>query len=146
MCCRTSVISVPREWRDILLIAGFRVNSTHWSREISPGIFVSADENVNKGFPIQIDFSLHPSIAGHSIEDHRVNASSAAIMWKTCMTLAERSRGTITQHALVGDCQVENGGPSRILAHYPDEPLRFENLCMNFQIILLGGVGQEPTS
>ena len=119
-----------------MLIAGFHKDDTgdRWKREMEHGVFIAAEFK-----EVELDFSLYPSIGSHGLEEHRINAASASVMFKVLMTLAERCNGQVFQNSLVGECQVMAGSSSKRIAFYPGEPLRFENLCFQFQEVLLSG-------
>lgn len=139
MCCRSRLHPYPKEWRLIIAIAGFGSpgGGGGFVRRIGESaIFVSESP------PHALHFRLVPSIQSHDLASHRFNAQAAAVLFKTMMTLAERSAGTIVQEALIGDCYTENKVQERILAEYPQKPLLFENLCWGFRAVLGSGVPQ----
>ncbi len=90
-----------------------------------------------------ITFALQPSITTHHQADHDINAARAGIMFETARVLAEKGNGTILQLSLVGYCLQEAGGAQLTLAHYPDQPLMWEHLCLGFRQTLMRGVPQE---
>lgn len=142
MCCRSSVQGIPDSWLFILEIAGFRPlenKPDHYTRNIGENNWVTARHIEEEE---RIRFELWPNIGTHSLEQHQANATSAAVMFKTAMTLAERGNGEMIQEALVAECHAMNGGPSRVLAVYPNIPLTFDRLCLYFQDVLMHGIRQ----
>ena len=158
MCCNTRVdVRLPRdEIASILLIAGFHATQHPplFIREFEPmqterrwmdGTPITENRLVRATIqPYGVSFSLSPSIASHTEEQHALNALGAAIMFKTVMTLAERGGGSARQLLLMADCLRENSSDSRLLADYSIEPpiqLDFANLCLGFRTVLLQGIG-----
>jgi hypothetical protein len=166
MCCAATIYPAPENWPEVLRLAGFlpapnttpltlaaryalaryalaRYAPLHdWLREVADGRLVLVV--VRLGPKTEILFRLLPSIGPHTYANHLENAASAAVMFKTLMALAELGSSRVYQHSLMGRCNVGNdiAMPSRKLAHYPHEPLRFENLCLGFREALLSGVPQ----
>jgi len=92
---------------------------------------------------VRID--LAPTIgAEHTLEDHMRNQDMGAVAFKVMMTLAEAGDGIVMQKALRGECYFEQGHDAQVIAHYPDMPLRFENLCFGFRQVLGRGVENPP--
>jgi hypothetical protein len=145
MCCRSSVFPIPESWPLVLEMAGFKPVQpdrllTPWWRELDElhSIHAVLGMAPNHG----LAFTLHPSIGSHLPDDHERNATSAAILFKVLMTLAEQAEGQVLQQTLVGECRRESGRGERVLASYPSQPLRWENLCVGFRTVLLRGVSQ----
>jgi len=130
-------VPVPIEWPLILEIAGFKRMDKTWGRVVSDASSIMVAE-ADGG----LEFRLSPSIGTHTGTEHAINAVSAAIMFKTMMTLGERANSRIIQCSLVGACKDETMNIVRVLAEYPIMPLRFENLCAGFRAVLAGGIPQ----
>ncbi len=158
MCCMTEVGPLPEDWKRILTIAGLKENQYgSWIRELTPRNNLTVrmytpplywEGNLSTLDTWGVDhlsLKLEPSIGDHSIEAHKLNAPLAAIMYKICMTIAEQTNGMIIQSAIMEPCkqELEDRRRSRkILAYYPDNPFRFENLCLGFRTALLSGTPQ----
>jgi len=147
MCCRTSYTSVIDlttqidEVERIFTVAGFHSTMDGvWERAFEPSI--RGDQRYIRASitPYQIQFSIVPSIYTHSVEEHQQAALLASVLFQVAGVLGERFGGTVRQQSLVSVCR-EEGGYTRTLAVYPEEPMRHENICVGFRAVLRRGVG-----
>ncbi len=133
MCCRLILNPVPGRIEDYLRLAGFARNEEYrnfWSRIIEAEKTTVRARLTENG----LELSLYPSVTnylGHA--DKRLGAS---LMFQTAALLAEKSGGSIAQHATVEGCMAER--PSiAVVASYPAQPLFYQNVCRGFREVLL---------
>ncbi len=155
MCCRVHLDHPPDEYAFVLGLAGFHplVSESHawfnsgvrsWSRMVGTKTIYAILEHGDSG----LLFGLEPMIT-HNEMGHKTDAQIAGIMFKTAMTLAERSGGKLRQTSHLGAClrayldaDGKAVGSHEIADYRAGRPLLFENLCPGFQKYLVNGVPQ----
>jgi hypothetical protein len=150
MCCRTVITPVPKNWQEIVRLAGFKRGSAGvWTKDYGSSI-IFCQKGLSQGsiwMPMSqtpetgLLLMLWPPISDHSMEQHTKAGYAASVLFKVAMTLGERGRYEITQMNLVGKCLYDNHDkPTRQLAAYPERPLLFQNLCLGFRTVLGRGI------
>jgi hypothetical protein len=132
MCCRTTVNGVGPRALEILQIAGFTGGErSAWIRELDNGTWVTVRLD-----PQRVVLNVYPPVG--SLADHSQQRLAGALMFKIAAFLAEDARCDVLQEASVGQCLLERGKSSILVASYPAMPLRFEHVCPGFREVFLG--------
>lgn len=130
MCCRVVIEPVAPGALDLLLLAGFQPaegSTRAWVKRVEDGVVKAALHDAS------IELSLQPAIA--TMKQHATVAQAAAIMFKVADRLAELGHGTITHASNIGECAAERHSANAVIARYPGQPLRYEQLCLGFRTL-----------
>ena len=76
---------------------------------------------------------VRPGVATYV--QHKGKRIAASVYFEICAKYAEKVNGLIVQEATVDACIKDHKVP---LAHYPDDPLLWQNVCVGFRSVLLG--------
>jgi hypothetical protein len=78
---------------------------------------------------------LSPSVSQYA--HHADKRVSSGVYFEIAAKYAEKVGGVITQLSNVSGC-TEGGVSEHILAQYPEQPLRWEQVCPGFRETILG--------
>lgn len=133
MCCRTRIHGLSQDLATGLLITGqFLQEAEHrFHRDIGDARVVAYFEPASNS----ILLSLSPSIS--TWQGHFDKRDAIGVMYEIATRYAEKIGGRIEQEGInVAECMGE--GRTRLLAQYPELPMRYENLCPGFKAVFLG--------
>ena len=113
-----------------------KLEGTNWVREIlEEGVSVHASLRDDS-----LELNLAPAISVFS--QHEGKRIAASVYFEIAAKYAEKVGGTIIQRANVEGCRMSNDS-SLIIADYPSMPLKHENVCAGFRLVLLGRSEEE---
>lgn len=139
MCCRLKVSPLDVQLAEMILLLG------KFTPALIPGAWIRSISSEDGARTISIvatvtdpemfSISISPSISTY--KHHEGNRESGGIMFEIAAKYAEKCDGEISQLANVGDCVIERGGASPVIARYPNEPLMWSKVCVGFRELLL---------
>lgn len=143
MCCRLTITPLdPDMARTILALGEFvpshdqnAAGALHWHRlvECEGGQLVSVNANLSDIGHLHIE--LAPAVSAY--QHHAQRRIAAGVYFEIACKYAEKVDGRIVQLSNVAGCS-EGLMTERLLAQYPEIPMRWENVCRGFRAVILG--------
>ena len=137
MCCRLTVTPLNPDVASAVLSVGMFAPlegiSTTWRRPIPEegtavnAIFVPESNSLR--------LELTPSVSQYA--HHAEKRVASGVYFEIAAKYAEKVGGRITQLSNVSGC-TEGGVSEHVLAHYPETPLLWEQVCPGFRETILG--------
>lgn len=135
MCCKSEVTPLDGLIAETILTVGLFTpsGSRQWQRRITDGEDTTAvNVSLVDG---KMEVWLTPAVNVYAA--HAQKRVAASVYFEIMAAYAEKVGGTIVQKANVTGC-TDGGVSMHTIAHYPEMPLLWENVCAGFKSVFLG--------